>query len=79
MFGRGKGVDELASIDSVKGPTERRLQMVSYESTEAIASREDDPALVGAKALFDEGRYGESEKAYNTILKRYRPSTEVID
>lgn len=76
MFGRNqRGVDDLASIDDVRGPAERRLQAVSYETTAAVASRESDPALSGAKAVFEEGRYAEAEKAYKTILGRYRPDS----
>lgn len=74
-FGLGKRGDDLASIDDIKGPTERRLQQVSYETSADIASRETDPALVAAKALFDEGRFEESEKAYKTIHERYRPDS----
>lgn len=66
---------ELASIDDVRGPTERRLQTVSYEESAGRAALEDDPALLGAQSLFEEGKYGEAEKAYKTILSRYQPGS----
>lgn len=71
LFGGG---DDLASIDDVRGPTERRLQTVAYEQDAGvIASRADDPALQDAKRLFDAGQYRDAEKAYDAVLDRYRP------
>lgn len=76
MFGRGKlAGDDLASIDDVRGPAERRLQQVAYETTAAVASRESDPALIAAKEIFTAGDYEKAEKAYKTILGRYRPDS----
>ena len=64
---------DLASIEDVAGPIERNIRTVAYETPEDLAARRSDPRLTKARELFEAGRYGRAEDAFDAVVKAYRP------